>query len=205
MEAVKNYISSIGDIGSVTMDITENEIIENEEGVLSIASFCQNIHSEIYEKIDHLFFIQMQGFMDLNYKLNPNEYSLDASTSVTGMGVSLDSLIGDSPVDPILQQEYRNKIQDLSDDEPPKSVKDIMNDSLWQWQGMLNYDDIKEIDRLIYSAQRSIIASDGTVLSADNPMADIFYELSPYLVIKNIDNGGGLLHPFLQRDIYGYE
>lgn len=182
---VKSLVLQAGDIGNVNILYNLEDIMKVDQKMHALDTFAANIHQEINSKIDDLFTRQMQGFSDVCYKLNPNHYELDADNSKAGITVHIAELVVKAPIDCSLMMSYVTKLLTLNLDKPSDDAKWAYRDDLWQWHNKVTFEDLKAIEQIMYGAQRSIITSDKTVLSTANYAAELMYELSPNLVIRN--------------------
>lgn len=167
-----NVVSGLlpSDLGRVSVNLSSNDLYNSSEQMDYMRSFCNIIHEEHYAKIDELFKQQMQGFSEVVHMLNPNEFSVDGTSGDT---VTIPALIDDTDLDSALKDNYKQLCDELSTDVPSDEAAEAFDEDLWQWHTQVSYEDIVAIDRTIYAA--------------DNTVGELYYEMSPYLVIKNSD------------------
>lgn len=164
-------INTTGGIGRCDFSITSGELVKFISTKTKLINFAKEIHGEYVEKIDTPFFQQMQGFTKVLYSLRPEEEDVESDNGEwyeTLRSISLKGLVN-LP----LRNSYLELWDEVNDGEPSDRLNEVMDEGLWQWRDEMTFEDMKAIDR--------------TLIKADNSTADLYYEMSPHLVIKQND------------------
>lgn len=185
--------------GSIDFSVSITQVDEMFEVSEQLARFAQYIEEEIEEEVEAPFYRQMLGTLKLAYSLNPREIMLTPDEYIPGVDLrmlqmTLHDFTEGCPLDDKLRDSFQKAEAELNTDEPTKSFRKEIKKT-WQWLEKIPYEDIKEIDRILYKGMmgvdlwnaRKVHGSNGPAELAN--AADVFYDYAPYWVFKNASTG----------------
>ncbi|MDF2905346.1 MAG: hypothetical protein K0R34_667 [Herbinix sp.] len=156
-EAASRVANQTGDIGSVTNDLLDKDINDLEEIQEALADYAKRVHDEIGEIIDMPFWLQLQGYIRSLYLLNPNDIEVTKTNYPYNLysGENLHDLIDNLGIDSELAKDYKSALGDLDVDAISDDLLDSINRHIGSWRDEVTFEDMKEIDRILWSNRES--------------------------------------------------
>lgn len=125
-------VSNSGDIGTLTISLTIDDIEELNEKRRNLVSFCNAIHYEVSQMVDNPFSIGISDLLESVYMLNPSDFQVKENTT-TWHNMTLHDLLELTMVDVKLKIYYNKKFHSLNKDKPSKKLKDAIKEAkFWQ-------------------------------------------------------------------------
>ena len=127
-------VSSAGDIGSLSISLTNNDIEVLNAKRRKLVSFCHGVHYEISQMIDNPFSVSIADTLQAAYDLNPSNFKVKTGTFIFwDTMTSLSDLIKSTMTDKKLKDSFDKRVNGLDRDAPSKTLKDAIKEAkFWQ-------------------------------------------------------------------------
>lgn len=194
-EVAVSIVQSSNDIGSLSFNVTKQEIERLSELQKKIKNFSLNLYDTLDEMVDTPFYNQVLGFLKAVYLLNPKDITLDSmeyNGTKSDKVYSLEDVIGSLLVDEKLRKDFNERNESLNIDKPSKALKKALKGK-WEWRDDISYEDMKEIDRILYEGIEEVddwnarhAAGDPSCPYAISDVGELYYDMAPYWVFKDV-------------------
>ena len=139
--AAISTVSSAGDIGSLGITLTNNDLETLHEKRQRLMSFCNAVHYEISQMIDNPFSVSLADTLQQAYDLNPSNFKVKTGTTLWWDNMtSLGDLIKSTMTDKKLKESFEKRINGLDRDAPSNTLKDAIKEAKF-WQGEFKHSD----------------------------------------------------------------
>ncbi len=113
-QEIEKYVARQGDIGSVRIPFTTDELELLNEKRRKLVSFANGIHYEIYDLVDNPFCLSLSKTIDNAYKLNPSDIKVVTDKFLLWEGKSsLADLLVSTLIDKKLKKDFEEKYKAL--------------------------------------------------------------------------------------------
>jgi hypothetical protein len=139
-------VENQGDIGSLTVPVTDGELEEHNENRRRIVTFCTSIHYEIEELVDNPFSVTTTGILQNLYDLDPKDINVRTGQFLfISVSTTLADLLISTFANHALRQQFLNECTELDDDAPNVNLLDSMKEALfWENEFKMSH----EIERI---------------------------------------------------------
>lgn len=158
-----------GDIGSVTLSVTYNDIEILNEKRRRLVSFCNGIHYEISQIVDNPFAVKAGELMNRAYDLNPEDYNF---TTPKGWWfikwdktITLQDLMMEITTDEKLKEDFSDRFNKLDDDESPYELDELYLEAKYWEAEFKKSDECQQIAEEVFTPE--VRANWSTMSEAD--------------------------------------
>jgi hypothetical protein len=148
-----NTVSGAGDIGSLNIALTYDDIESLDEKRRRLVSFSNAIHYEISDLIDNPFSVKVAGILEAAYSLDPKNFKATTGRfSYWNTTTSLSDLLLSTTIDSQLKADFTNKWNSLNSGKPSAQLKDAIAEAR-SWQSEFKKsDECQRIASELFSA-----------------------------------------------------
>jgi hypothetical protein len=131
-------VASAGDIGSLRIALSMNDMERFNEKRRRFVSFCNGIHYELSKLVDTPFSVKVSDFTQAAYDLDPSKIKVKTGrfpmADAIFFGTPLTKLVASTITDNQLREDFERKYRALDDDVPPATLKESMKEARF-WEG----------------------------------------------------------------------
>lgn len=129
-----NTVASAGDIGTLSIPLTFNDIEELNEKRRKLVYFCNAIHYEVNQMIDNPFSVKIADIIEAAYALDPADFEVKTGKTLWWDNMtSLSDLIASTITDETLKADFKQKAKALNKDEISGTLKDAITEArFWE-------------------------------------------------------------------------
>ena len=155
LDEAKSAISEVesqGDIGSLSISITDDILEEHNEKRRKLVSFCNAIHYEVSELVDNPFSINIGNTNQRLYDLNPSDIEVVTDQVLfISQKTPLTQLIAATFIDDELKADFESRYTELDVDKPSESLTEAFDEAKFWASEFKKAEGCKEIAQGIFT------------------------------------------------------
>jgi hypothetical protein len=151
-ESAIDTVANAGDIGSLSISLTFNDLEEINEKRRKFVSFCNAIHYEISKLVDNPFSVSVADILQAAYDLNPSDFKVKTGKTLWWDNMtSLKDLVLSTITDKNLKKDFESKINTLDKDKPSATLQDSIKEARFWKDEFEKSEECKKIAQEVFS------------------------------------------------------
>ncbi|WP_321388656.1 hypothetical protein [uncultured Enterococcus sp.] len=148
-------VAAQGDIGSLSLPVTNAQVEELNEKRRTLVSFCNGVHYEISELIDNPFSVGVSETIQAAYELNPSDITVKTGTQFFffDKNTSLTDLISSTITDDELKADFQEKAKNLDKDKLSDTLQEDIKEARFWKDEFIKAEDCRKVAEEVFTPE----------------------------------------------------